>query len=158
MKKEMVKYMVAALAMISFLSGCRNDSHEPQGAISPGAVFTRWGATQSEVMDFMNNGSMVYMDDGFICYNGTGNVKTVSYRLENDSLLESMVIMPEDATSLSDVQATFRNFEHLGERNNAEVYVNRASNTIVTISQETYGGASYYVVGYAALDMSRIQQ
>lgn len=144
--------IIVAIAAISIFSGCRNESYEPQGAINQNSVYTRWGAAQSEVMAYMDNDSMAYMDNGFICYNGEGNIKTISYRLENDSLVEALIIMPEEGTTLEDVQKSFGNYEHLGERNNADVYVNKGSNTIVTISRETYSGISYYAVGYAALD------
>lgn len=144
-------WALVVAVMLFALSGCSDDSDEsPQGTISSNTVCTKWGASKSEVMDYMKNYEMKAMENGFICYDGKNEAQTVSYQFQDDGLQASLLLIPEENTSLEELKSSFGRYEYLGEKNGLDIYVSEATNTMVTIG--TKGGNSYFAVGYVVLD------
>ena len=139
--------------MLFIFNGCSDDSEESQDLISSSMVCTNWGSSKSEVMDYMKNYKMNIMHNDFICYIGGNIVQTISYQFQNDSLQASLILIPQDRISLSDLQLLFNKYEYLGEKNGSDIYVSEATNTMVTITQKVKGETTYYAVGYTILDV-----
>jgi len=142
---------ILAIALFTF-SGCSDDSDEPQTMNTSNTVCTKWGASKSEVMDYMKNREINAMENGFICYNGNNEIQTVSYQFQDDALQASLVLIPEEKTSLDKLKSSFGKYEYLGEKNGLDIYVSEAANTMVTIGKKTKGDNTYFAVGYVVLD------
>ncbi len=138
--------------MLFIFNGCSNDSDEPQVPIPSNMICTNWGASKSEVIDYMKNYEMNIMDNDFICYIGRNNVQTISYQFQNESLQASLILVPQDKISLSELELLFSTYKYLGEKNGLDIYVSEATNTMVTITQKVKGETTYYAVGYTILD------
>lgn len=146
-------WILAVAVMLFALSGCSDDSDEsPQGTISSNTVCTKWGASKSEVMDYMKNYEMKAMENSFICYDGKKETQTVSYQFQDDGLQASLLLIPEENTSLEKLKSSFDRYEYLGEKNGLDIYVSEAANTMVTIGKKTKEDDTYFAVGYVMLD------
>lgn len=147
-------WILAVAVMLCALSGCIDDSDEsPQGTTSSNTVCTKWGASKSEVMDYMKDYEMNAMEnDGFICYDGKNEAQTISYQFQDDGLQASLLLIPEENTSLEKLKSSFGRYEYLGEKNGLDIYVSEAANTMVTIGKKTKGDDTYFAVGYVMLD------
>lgn len=144
---------IAIIFVASFIfNGCNDDSDEPQGPFSSNMVCTKWGTSKSEVMDYMRNHEINTMENGFICYNGKNNVRTISYQFQDEELSTSLVLIPQDMTSLPELQSSFNNYEYLGEKNGTDIYISETTNTMAIITQKVKGETTYYAIGYTVLD------
>lgn len=155
MKKYLFKtaWLTIISVILLIFNGCSDDSNEPQSPISSNMVCTNWGASKAEVMKHMKKFEMKIMDNDFICYNGKNNIQTISYQFQNDELHASLILIPQDNTSLSEIQSSFSKYEYIGEKNGIEIYVSEKTNTMATIALSVKGGTSYYAVGYTVLDI-----
>lgn len=151
--KQYIHATVIILASVLLLSlnGCSDSSDGPQSPTSSNKICTKWGISKDEVIDYMNNYETGIIDDNFLCYQGKNEVQTISYQISDDKLQASLVIIPSEKTSLSELQASFKKYEYLGEKNGINIYVSEAENTIATISQKTISNTTYYAIGYTAL-------
>lgn len=140
-------------------SGCSDDGSEDFAEMQNatfGKVCTKWGASKSEVADYMDNCEMDLMESEFVCYNGKQNgVQTISYLFENNALQASLVLISRENTSLEELKSLFDAYEHLGEKNSLDIYVSEASNTIVMVGEKINYGQTYYAVGYVSLGGDR---
>ena len=142
--------------MLFIFNGCSDDADGSQDLISSNVVCTNWRASKSEVMDYMKNYEMNIMDNDFICYIGKNSVQTISYQFQNESLQASLILIPQDKISLSELQSSFSKFEYLGEKNGLDIYVSETTNTMVAIAQKVKGETTYYAVGYTVLDVETL--
>jgi len=146
------------VAVILFaLNGCSDDSDESQDTISSQTnssktVCTKWGASKSEVMDYMRDYEMNAMENGFICYDDKNGTQTISYQFQNNGLQASLLLIPEENTSLDVLKSSFGKYDHLGEKNGLDIYVSEVANTMVTIGKKTKGDNTYFAIGYVVLD------
>lgn len=143
---------ITIISVILFI-GCSDDSDEPQHLISSNMICTNWGTSKSEVMNYMENYEINVLDNDFICYIGRNNIQTISYQFQNESLQASLMLIPQDKISLSELQLLFSTYEYLGEKNGLYIYVSEATNTMATISQKVKGESRYFAVGYTILDI-----
>lgn len=148
---------ITIISVMPFIfNGCSDDSDEPQGPISSNVVCTNWGASKSEVMDYMKNYEMNLMDNDFICYIGRNSVQTISYQFQDEELQASLILIPQDKISLSELQSSFSKYEYLGEKNGLDIYVSETTNTMATIAQKVKGETTYYAIGYTVLDVETL--
>lgn len=156
MNKFLLRIARLGIVPVIFLlcNGCGFDSDEFQDTIYSNAVCTDWGASKSEVMDYMYDYEMSIMDNGFICYVGRNSVKTISYQLQDGKLQASLILIPQDNASLSELQSSFGKYEYLGEKSGVDIYVNEKTNTMATIARKSKSGTAYYAIGYTALDLA----
>lgn len=145
-------WALVVAVMLFALSGCSDDSDESQGTISSNTVCTKWGASKSEVMNYMRNYEMKAMENGFICYDGKNEAQTISYQFQDDGLQASLLLIPEENTSLEELKSSFGRYEYLGEKNGLDIYVSEATNTMVMIGKKTKGDNPYFTVGYIVLN------
>lgn len=152
----MNKYIFIIVSVINIalflFCGCSDDSENLQEMIPSSMVCTEWGASMSEVMDYMSDYEMNSMEDDFICYNGKNDVQTISYQFDEGILQASLVLIPEENMSLEDLKYSFSKYEYLGEKNGLDIYVNEITNTMVTIGTKINGNNTYYSVGYVELN------
>lgn len=141
--------LVVAGAALFALGSCSDNSDEENGASSSGGVCTKWGATKTEVTNQMKNYEMKAMENGFICYEGKGDVQTISYQFQDGVLQAALLLIPKDETKQPELNGKY---EYLGEKNGAEIYINETANTLATITEKTKGETTYYAVGYTALN------
>lgn len=142
---------VMLIAVLAF-SGCSDDDSEgSNGMIASSGVCTKWGASKSEVMDYMRNYEMNSMENGFICYNGKNDIQTISYQFEDEELRASLVLIPEESISPEELKTSFKGYEYLGEKNNLDIYISESANTMVTAGKKVNGGNTYFAVGYVKL-------
>lgn len=147
-----IRITVISVILIVF-NGCSDDSDDPQNPISFNMVCTKWGASTSEVMDYMKNYKMNIMENDFICYNGRNKEQTISYQFQDEELLASLILISQDRTSMSELQSLFSQYEYLGEKNGLNIYINKTTNTMATIAQKLKGEIAYYAIGYTELDI-----
>lgn len=143
---------VITIALFTFCGCSDDDSNESQGPISSTGVCTKWGASKSEVMGYMESYEMNSMEDGFICYDGKNNTQTISYQFEDEKLVASLVLIPNENTSLDELKSSFSKYEYLGEKNNLEIFINETANTMVTIGEKVKNEKTLYAVGYVMLN------
>lgn len=136
--------------MLFIFSGCDDDSDKFGSSSS--VICTDWGASKSEVMDYMKNFKKSVDENDFICYIGKNSVQTVSYQFQNEGLQASLMIYSQDEISLSQLQLIFKNYDYLGELDGLHIYVSEAKNTMVTIAERKEGENEYYAVGYTDLE------
>jgi len=143
--------LIITITLFAFY-GCSDDSDESNETISSNTVCTKWGASKSEVMDYMKNYELKAMEDGFICYIGKNDIQTVSYHFEDDRLQASLVLIPEGNTSLEKLKSSFSKYEYLGEEDEMDIYVNETTNTMVTIGKKDKDDNTYFAIGYVVID------
>lgn len=132
--------------MLFIFNGCSNDSDEPQIPIPSNMICTNWGASKSEVIDYMKNYEMNIMDNDFICYIGRNNVQTISYQFQDNGLQASLILIPQDKITTSELQSSFSKYEYLGEKNGLNIYISETTNTLATIAQKVKGETTYYAI------------
>lgn len=132
--------------------GCSEDSDEAHQTNTYGTVCTKWGASTSEVMDYMKDYEMKTMENGFICYNGKNDIQTISYYFDNNSLKASLVLIPEENSSLEEVKSSFDKYVYIGEKNGTDIYISEDTNTMVTIGKKIKGEATYCAIGYIIIN------
>lgn len=144
---------ILVITVASFaVSGCSDDSDELQNTNNFNTVCTKWGASKPEVMDYMKNFEMNAMENGYLCYNGKNGTQTISYQFQNEGLLASLLLIPEENISLDELKSSFDDYKYLGEKKGLDIYVSTATNEMVTIGRKERGEHTYFAVGYVGLD------
>lgn len=151
MNKKLFRLTCLLIAIFVF-NGCSDDSDESQEMINSYIVCTMWGVSMPEVMDYMKDSRINTRNMEYICYDGNNGIRTVSYYFQNKGLQASLLLIPETEVSLSELQASFDEYEYLGEKNSLDIYINESENTLVTIGKKVKEDNVYYAVGYTMLD------
>lgn len=159
MDKNILKAVTLLIVttIISIFYGCGDssdgyyiDESSEQSKVI-GNICTKWGASQTEVMNYMAKYEEQTTEEDFICYKGKGNIKTISYQLKDGKLQASLALLSEKDVSLQNLQSLFSEYEYLGEKNGSYVYVSENENTMVTICTKVRNEITYYAVGYTSL-------
>lgn len=146
-------WMTILSVLLFIFIGCSDDSNEPENPLSSNVAYLNWGAPKSEVMNYMKNYEMNIMDNDFICYIGRNNVQTISYQFQDNGLQASLILIPQDKITTSELQSSFSKYEYLGEKNGLNIYISETTNTLATIAQKVKGETTYYAIGYTILNI-----
>ena len=148
-------WSICLTGTLAVMAGCSDDNNELQVPPTSGPhtaqICLDWGATKSEVMEYMKNHEMTSLDRDFVAYDGSSPIQIVSYQFDEDSLRAALAVIHSDDISLDELKASFNDYEHLGKSGIYEVYINEEANTMATISEKTTSEISYYNVGYTEL-------
>lgn len=113
-------------------------------------VCTDWGTDMNNIKIMMNKYKVKASSASSLMYTGSGRYTSVSYRFDNDSLYATVVVVPAEKYSITEIRSSFSGFTSLGERSGSSLYLDRENNTIVTISEQSKSEVNYYVIGYSA--------
>ena len=102
----------------------------------------QWNMTKNEITQEMSNYELLHSDDTTLIYSGIGAEDIIAYSFVDDQLDASIVYVPSDRISLSDINALFSEYEKIDQYNG---FYNSEKSTFANISSD----GAYHCIGWA---------
>ena len=153
MKKRNILVVLSFLSFVVFgLTGCDKEeddfiSVEKEFGFSISKVMFDWNTSKEDLLEELKD--YIIDDTGVYLYaSKTDQPFMLSYEFEDDILIASVVMVPEEKTSQGEIEKVVRNYEYLGSiTEDKDIYVDEAKNKILEVQKLKVKGINYIAFG-----------
>lgn len=142
--------LLIAIAIIAVACSRYSYGYDEGPNISIPPVVNTWGSTQEEIKNQIQGVTPAMVSDNLVVYYDPASTVITSYSFDKDNLVTVASIVPGDK-SLKAVTRIAQNYTQMGEVDDASIYYNLQTNTLLTICETSFEETAYVVLGYTPI-------